>query len=66
MRVPLPFNTTEVPSEVYDQNSMVRLVAKVECGLASRHQARRPCRLCNPVSGQCRHLCVPKSGRKIK
>jgi hypothetical protein len=66
MRVPLPFNTTEVPGEVYDQNSAVRQAAKVDSGLTSRHLARRSCRLCDPASGECRHLCVPKSGGKIK
>ena len=66
MRVHLPYNTTEVAGEIYDQNCLGRLVVKVECGLTSRHLAKRSCRLCDPVSGQCRHLCVPKPGRKIK
>ena len=66
MRVHLPYNTTEVAGGIYDQNRVGRVVAKVECGLTSRHPAKRSCRLCDPVSGQCRQLCVPKSGRKIK
>ena len=66
MRVPLPCNTTEVPGEIANQNLFAPLVAKVECGLTLRHQAKRTCRLCDPVSGQCRHLCVRKSSRKIK
>ena len=41
MRVPLPYNTTEVPGEIDDQNRVGRLVANVECGLTSRHLAKR-------------------------
>jgi hypothetical protein len=66
MRVHLPYKTTEVEGGIYDQNCVWQLVVNVECGLTSRHLAKRSCRLCDPVSGQCRHLCVPKSGRKIK
>ena len=66
MRVHLPYNTTEVAGEISDQNRVGPAVTKVECGLTSRHQAKRSCRLCDPISGQCRHLCVRKSGRKIK
>jgi hypothetical protein len=66
MRVPLPFDATAVPGGIYTQNCAGRPVAEVERGLTSHHPAKRSCRLCDPVSGQCRHLCVPKSGRKIK
>ena len=38
---------------------------KLECGSPSRHGTKTPCRLCDPVSGGCRHLCVPNR-RKIK
>jgi hypothetical protein len=65
MRAHLPYTTTEVAGEIYDQNCVGRLVVNVECGLTSRHLAKRSCRWCDPVSGQCRHLCVPKPDRKI-
>jgi hypothetical protein len=66
MRVDLPYKTTEVAGGIYDQICVGRLVVNVECGLTSRHLAKGSCRLCDPVSSQCRHLCVPKSGQKIK
>ena len=66
MRVHLPYKTTEVAGEISDQNCVWQLAVNVECGLTSRYLARRSCRLCDPVSGQCRHLCVPEPGRKIK
>jgi len=66
MKAHLPNTTTEVAGGIYDQNCVGRLVVNVECGLTSRHLAKRSCRWCDPVSGQCRHLCVPKPGRKIK
>jgi len=66
MRVHLPYKTTEVAGVICDQNCVWQPVVSVEWGLTSRHLAKRSCRLCDPVSGQCRHLCVPESGRKIK
>jgi hypothetical protein len=65
MRVPLPDNT-EAPVEVANQNFIAQPVAKVECGLILRREANRCCRFCDPISGQCRHLCVRKSSRKTK
>ena len=59
------YNTTEVPVEIDDRNLVGRPTLKVECGSASRHQAKRRCRLCDPVSGQCRRLCVRNPARKI-
>jgi len=66
MRVHMPYKTTEVAGGINYQNCVWQLVVNVECGLTSRHLAKTSCRLCDPVSGQCRHLCVPNSGRKIK
>ena len=66
MRVPLPYNTTEVPGEIANKNLFAPALTKGECRLTLRHQAKRTCRLCDPISGQCRHLCVRKSSRKIK
>jgi hypothetical protein len=64
MRAHLPYKTTEVAGGIYDQNCVGRLVVNVECGLTSRHLAKRSCRWCDPVSGQCRHLCVAETWPK--
>ena len=64
MRVPLPDNT-EAPVEVVNQNLFAQPVTKVDCGMILGHQAKRSCRLCDPISGQCRHLCVRKPSRRV-
>jgi hypothetical protein len=64
MRVALP-DTTEVPVGIMNQDLFAQRVARVESGIIVRHKAKRCCRLCDPVSGECRHLCVPKSSRTI-
>jgi len=64
MRVALP-DTTEVPVGSVNQDLFTQPVAKVECGIILRHKAKRCCRLCDPISGECRHLCVPKSRRRV-
>jgi len=61
MRVPLPDNN-EATVDVVNQNLFAQPVAKMQCGIILRHQAKR-CRLCDPISGQCRRLCVRKSSR---
>jgi hypothetical protein len=41
MRVHLPYKTTEAAGGIYDQNCMWQLVVNLECGLTSRHLAKR-------------------------
>ena len=66
MRVASQDNTTEVKVQVANQTLCAPPAGRVECGSTLRHQAKRTCRLCDPVSGQCRHLCVRRSGREIR
>jgi hypothetical protein len=65
MRIPLPHASTEVSVEIADQTVLAALASRAASELTLRNQTRRPCRLCDPISGQCRHVCVPKP-RKFK
>ena len=66
MRVPLRYNAITVPVDMDNQNVLAPFLPIVEIGLTSSHQVKRRCRLCDPASGQCRHLCVRKASRPIK
>jgi len=57
------FDYTETPAEAVNPKGFIRPVATVEADSALRDVVKRGCRLCDPVSGECRHLCVSKPRR---
>ena len=66
MPVLVQYNATVIPAGIHNQNVLAPMVSKAADESTSRNHAKRRCRLCDPVSGQCRHLCVPKPERKTK